>query len=78
MAKCANDCNGEAGADMKWFKTHEWGYDASAVLWASQKLAGSVTTLNALGEPVKPYHSFKLPTSLQKGNYLVRVNIIGQ
>lgn len=81
MAKCKSDCNGESGAEMDWFKTHEWGYDATAKLFASQKLGNS----NKAG-PQDPtdqswpfvHHSWKLPSGLPGGNYLVRDNIIGK
>jgi hypothetical protein len=78
MAKCADDCNGEAGADMEWFKTHEWGFDGAAGQWPTLAFARTGTTdPTATTERIKPSMSFKLPTSLPGGNYLVRVNIIG-
>ncbi|KAH8090821.1 glycosyl hydrolase family 61-domain-containing protein [Filobasidium floriforme] len=77
MAKCADDCNGEAGADMEWFKTHEWGFDGAAGQWPTLAFARTGTTdPTATTETIKPSMSFKLPTSLPGGSYLVRVNII--
>jgi hypothetical protein len=87
MAKCANDCNGEAGSDLEWFKTHEWGFEPNEDktrwdTWASSKLAASVATEKDIKlvqpEVNKVHHSFALPTGLPKGNYLVRDNIIGE
>ena len=79
MAKCSSDCNGESGNEMQWFKTHEWGYDNAAGLWASQKLAASEPNAAMATDLAyhMVHHTFKLPTGLPKGNYLVRVNIIG-
>ncbi|TFK19875.1 endoglucanase II, partial [Coprinopsis marcescibilis] len=50
---------------LKWFKIYHEGYDQASRLWASQKL------INNKGKV-----SFKVPTCIESGQYLLRVEIV--
>ena len=52
---------------LKWFKIYHEGYDASAGLWATQKLIEK-----------KGKVSFKVPTCIESGQYLMRAEVIGR
>lgn len=56
MALCKNDCGGEAGADLDWFKVDEATFDPSTGLWPTEGEFYQTRT-----------YSFKIPNDIPSG-----------
>jgi cellulase len=66
MANCNGPCQGVAGSSLDWFKVYEANYDPATGKWPTD----SINEANGYS------YSFKLPTDLPGGNYLVRHELL--
>jgi cellulase len=60
-----DDAKTASGASASWFKVDEFGYDASSKTWGTDKLNSNCGK-----------RSFKIPSKIPAGDYLVRAEAI--